>query len=186
MSALLKKLWSDHGFPGLLMLVVIIGILYKMYEYFSSKGSSGSEGQTSQQNPAYKNGSTSQQVSGPSAAAEFRNEDFAAVGGASSSQPVTSGQSSNPRDLLPTDTNSEWAKLNPVGSGQAGGDLGGINFLKAGYQIGINTVGQSMRNANQQLRSDPSIPQVAVGPWNQSTITPDFMRVPLEIGQGPQ
>jgi hypothetical protein len=87
--------------------------------------------------------------------------------------------------LLPTDTNSEWAKLNPVGASQQGGELGGINFLKAGYQIGINTVSQSMRNANQQLRSDPVIPKVATGPWLQSTIENDFMQTPFEIGQGP-
>jgi hypothetical protein len=84
--------------------------------------------------------------------------------------------------LLPKDTNSQWAQLNPVGQGE----IGNINFLKAGYQIGIDTVGQSLRNANLQERSDPVIPQMSVGPWNMSTITPDFMRPPLEIGQGGQ
>jgi hypothetical protein len=185
MSAFIKKLWNDHGMLSILIPVIGIFVIYQLNEYLSSKGSSGSEGQTNQTEKAYKNGATPQQVGGPADASEFRNEDWSAVGGAPS-QPVTSSAPSNPRDLLPTDTNSEWAKLNPVGSSQSGGELSGINFLKAGYQIGINTVSQSMRNANQQLRSDPVIPQVSTGPWMQSTITNDFMQVPFEIGQGPQ
>jgi len=88
----------------------------------------------------------------------------------------------DPRELLPKDTNSEWAKLNPTASG----DLSEVNLLKAGHHIGVNTVGQSLRNANQQLRSDPPCPQLNVGPWNNTTIEPDLSRVPLEIGQGGQ
>ena len=84
--------------------------------------------------------------------------------------------------LLPKDNNSQWAELNPSGKGE----LANINLLKAGYHIGIDTIGQSLRNANLQLRSEPPNPQINVGPWNQSTITPDFMRVPLEIGCGKQ
>jgi hypothetical protein len=92
-------------------------------------------------------------------------------------QPVT-----NSNQLLPKDKNSEWSSLNPSGTGE----LSNINLLKSGWQIGIDTVGQTLRNANLQLRSEPPNPQVSVGPWNNSTITPDFMRVPLEIGAGPQ
>lgn len=95
-------------------------------------------------------------------------------------QEFQSVQSSNA--LLPKDKNSEWNNLNPSGTGE----LSNINLLKSGWQIGIDTVGQTLRNANLQLRSEPPNPQVSVGPWNNSTITPDFMRVPLEIGSGPQ
>ena len=42
--------------------------------------------------------------------------------------------------------------------------------------------GQSLRNANRQLRSEPANPQVKVSPWLQSTIEPDTDRKPLEIG----
>ena len=92
-------------------------------------------------------------------------------------QPTTTSN-----QLLPKDKNSEWNNLNPTGTGE----LSNINLLKSGWQIGIDTVGQTLRNANLQLRSEPPNPQVSVGPWNNSTITPDFMRVPLEIGAGPQ
>jgi hypothetical protein len=56
------------------------------------------------------------------------------------------------------------------------------NFLNAGYQIGVDTIGQSLRNASHDLRSEPANPQQQVGPWNQSTIEPDINRKPLEIG----
>ena len=82
----------------------------------------------------------------------------------------------NPVDLLPQDTNNQWAQVNPTGAG----DIQGKNFLSAGALIGVNTIGQSLRNANQQLRSEPANPQVQVGPWQQSTIEPDLNRRPLE------
>ena len=83
-----------------------------------------------------------------------------------------------PTDLLPQDPNSKWAQVNPSGQG----DLADQNFLNAGYHIGINTVGQTLRNANMQLRSEPPNPQVKVAPWLQSTIEPDCNRRPMEIG----
>jgi hypothetical protein len=82
-----------------------------------------------------------------------------------------------PAELLPKDQNSVWSQQNPMGSGS----LKGKNFLSAGALIGINTVGQSMRNANYQLRSEPPNPQVAVSVFNQSTIEPDTNRRSLEI-----
>ena len=81
-------------------------------------------------------------------------------------------------DLLPNDANSKWAQVNPNGQGA----LGDKNFLNAGYHVGVNTVGQSLRNANRQLRSDPPNPQVKVSPWMQTTIEPDVNRKPMEIG----
>jgi hypothetical protein len=83
-------------------------------------------------------------------------------------------------DLLPVDNNSQWAQLNPSGTGE----LASVNLLQAGYHIGIDTVGQTLRNANLQLRSEPPNPQMNVGPWNNTTISPDLMRVPLELGCG--
>lgn len=82
----------------------------------------------------------------------------------------------NPMELLPNDPNSQWAQVNPQGAG----DIQGKNFLSAGALIGINTIGQSMRNANLQLRAEPPCPQVSVSPWNISTIEPDLSRKPLE------
>jgi hypothetical protein len=82
-----------------------------------------------------------------------------------------------PSELLPKDQNSVWAEQNPMGPGS----LKGKNFLSAGALIGVNTVGQSLRNANWQLRSEPPNPQTPVSIFNQSTIAPDTNRRPLEI-----
>ena len=83
----------------------------------------------------------------------------------------------NPDELIPNaDSDNIWdTPANP-------GDISGANFLDAGYHIGVNTVGQSLRNANRQLRSEPANPQVKVSPWLQSTIEADVNRRPLEIG----
>ena len=83
-----------------------------------------------------------------------------------------------PSELLPKDMASVWAEQNPMGPGS----LKGKNFLSAGALIGVNTVGQSLRNANWQVRSEPPCPQVAVSIFNQSTISPDISHRPLEIG----
>ena len=82
-----------------------------------------------------------------------------------------------PSELLPKDPNSIWAQQNPMGTGS----LKGKNFLSAGALIGVNTVGQSLRNANYQLRSEPPNPQVPVSVFNQTTIEPDVNRRTMEI-----
>lgn len=83
-----------------------------------------------------------------------------------------------PVQLLPADQDSIYAQQNPMGVGS----LKGKNFLSAGALIGVNTVGQTLRNANLQLRSEPPNPQVSVSIFNQSTIQSDVNRRPLEVG----
>ena len=90
----------------------------------------------------------------------------------------TAGDQLTAQDLLPQDKSSTWASVNPEGQGS----LANQNFLQSGYHIGINTVGQNLRNANLQLRSEPPNPQVQVSPWLQTTIEPDVGRRPMEIG----
>lgn len=122
----------------------------------------------------------------PNVAQAPRNEGFANLGGYEG--PAAFGNAETPEgcyprdqltpgELLPKDQNSVWSQQNPMGTGS----LKGKNFLSAGALIGINTVGQSMRNANYQLRSEPPNPQVAVSVFNQSTIEPDMARRSLEI-----
>jgi hypothetical protein len=140
----------------------------------------------------YKNSQPSQNYNGNSGSVVpseplGQNEVFSAANGVQTSMPGMPSSCSqpniqNPAELLPKDTNSQWAQLNPSGKGE----LANVNLLKAGYHIGIDTVGQTLRNANLQIRSEPPNPQLYVGPWNQSTIEPDFMRPPLELGSGPQ
>jgi len=81
-------------------------------------------------------------------------------------------------DLLPSDANSKWAQVNPAGQG----DVKNINFLSAGFHVGINTTSGSMKNANLQLRSEPPNPKGSWPIMNSSYTPSDLLRKPLEIG----
>jgi hypothetical protein len=82
-------------------------------------------------------------------------------------------------DLLPKDAaNLKWAQVNPAGQG----DVKDQNLLSAGFHIGINTVGQTLRNPNYQIRSEPPNPRMNIGPWNQTTIEFDNSRRHFEVG----
>ena len=86
-------------------------------------------------------------------------------------------------DLLPkedSDAIKEFNTAKPHGEGI----LQGVNYLDAGFHVGVNTVGQSLRNANRQLRAEPPNPQVHVSPWLNTSIGPDLFRRPLEDGEG--
>lgn len=88
----------------------------------------------------------------------------------SSNGTTYASNNSDPSELLPKDSNSEWASLNPISpSNVAIPDL-----LQSGYHIGIDTQGQTNKNPNYQGygRDDPVIDKVDTGPWQQSTIEP--------------
>jgi len=157
---------------NVIILVILLILAWGLYTYSGVKsftvdkmtdGSSSAPATTTSQAPA---------VAQTQVAAQSAPSGYAL-------QPVA-----NPSDLLPKDQNSQWAALNPTTMKQ--GDVLMPDLLQAGYHIGLDTIGQTLRNANLQLRSDPIIPKSDIGPWNQSTIEPDLGRVPLEIGQGPK
>ena len=127
--------------------------------------------------------------SGPHGAASVHDPATLLATGGSGGQAVADAQSQllqqqqgelKPEDLLPKDMNTKWAQANPTGQGM----LTDRNFLDAGHHVGVNTVGQTLRNANYNVRSEPPCPQMKVSPWMQSTIDPDIGRKPLEIGSG--
>jgi hypothetical protein len=87
----------------------------------------------------------------------------------------------SPEELLPKGgLGASWSSTNPVGLNELKGQSA---LLSPGYHYGINTVGQTLRNANLDVRSDPPNPRQAVGPFLNSTIEPDLMRRQLEIGE---
>ena len=102
---------------------------------------------------------------------------------ADNNQNYAAQQIATPDQLLPHDTNSEWGSLNMASQSNNGLT---DSLVPPSYFIGLDTKSSTLRNSNQQIRSDPYIPKQDVGPWWQSTIDPDIMRVPLEIGAGPQ
>lgn len=189
MSTSLKKLWNDYGIGALVVLIIAAYGVSVFANYLTSKGRYGQEFMSHNSNPAYKNGGgQKKQSSGPNGVQPAQplgqNETFSSVNGISTPNMGLPSSCSkpniqNPSELLPKNSsNNQWAQLNPSGKGE----LANVNLLKAGYHIGIDTIGQTLRNANLQIRSEPPNPQLYVGPWQQSTIQPDFLRVPLEIG----
>jgi len=185
MTVSLKKLWNDYGIGAIIVLLIFAYGVSMFAGYLGAKGMPGSES-NAQMQQQYKN--TNEMASGAVRPSDPNgNEVFASATGVQTSIPGIPSSCSkpniqNPAELLPKDSNSQWAQLNPSGQGE----LANVNLLKAGYHIGIDTIGQTLRNANLQIRSEPPNPQLSVGPWNQSTIEPDFQRVPLQLGSGPQ
>ena len=186
MSVSLKKLWNDYGIGAIVVLLFIAYVAYMFAQYLGAKGMAGNESNSNMQQQ-YKNTNREYSAGVKPSEPMGQNEVFASANGVQTSMPGIPASCSkpniqNPAELLPKDSNSQWAQLNPSGKGE----LANINLLKAGYHIGIDTVGQTLRNANLQIRSEPPNPQLNVGPWNLSSIEPDYMRVPLELGAGPQ
>lgn len=181
----LKKLKIEH------VAIFVIGALFIVFlfnSYNKSKNSDSEQMSARKTQDMYEQSNSVQQHTGVQPSQPLgQNETYASATGISTSTqglpPSCSKEPvADPSELLPKDTNSQWAQLNPSGSG----DLENVNLLRSGYHMGIDTVGNSLRNANLQLRSEPPNPMINVGPWHNTTISPDTMRVPLEIGQGCQ
>ena len=47
------------------------------------------------------------------------------------------------------------------------------------YIIGVNTVGQSLKNASYDIRGTIANPKFSISPWNNSTYEPDYNLKPL-------
>ena len=178
LSDLEKTLRANH----ILVILGAIVLVYAVYNYSDQKFVVPYE-------PLQVDASSRQHMAPPSApGADSGASGYSAVNSLTGqgSPPHTGGSAANlpvanPSDLLPRDSNNQWGSLNPAGSG----DLLGQNLLSATFLTGIDTIGNTMKNANLQIRSEPPNPQLNVGPWNQSTFAPDLMRTPLELGSAP-
>jgi len=78
----------------------------------------------------------------------------------------------NAGDLLPKDVNKDWFETD-FSSAQVNVDDNNL-VVTDRYIVGVNTVGQSLKNASYDLRAAPPNPKFTVSPWQQSTIEPDF------------
>jgi hypothetical protein len=141
-------------------------LIFLIYNYSSKKFTSG----------------FGHRISPAGLSGEYSASQYGSLGDAA---PVTSSSGRRKAEddsslLLPRETNSQF------NSEQGSGPFKGINLMKAGSIIGINTIGSTLKNANLQERSEPPNPQMHVSPWNNSTIEPDLLRTPLEVGCGKQ
>ena len=193
----LKKLSGSH----LVLLAGLAAIAIALYHYSNEKAAIGEAVQNQGGGGSYPNPPQAPGVNNPQGPASCcvggggavqpsqplgHNEIYSSADGLGTSvqglpPSCSRKQVVDPKELLPKGNGNSWANLHPAGSG----DLQNVNLLQAGYHVGIDTVGQSLRNANLQLRSEPANPQINVGPWNNTTSEPDVNRRPLEIGCGP-
>lgn len=195
---------SKSSMIRLMLIVVAAIVLFALVAYYNSRSSKQrNEGFSASTSPVAAAAAVQQQphaasapmpakkstMAAPSPAADaspmgvepFGNDQYRAVGsdpavGSSVSDPFPQDRL-KPEDLLPRDAaNSLWAQMNPAGQG----DVKDQNFLTAGYHVGFDTQGSSLRNASHDIRSSPPNPRYNVSIWSQSTIEPDLNRRPLE------
>lgn len=83
----------------------------------------------------------------------------------------------NAKDFLPKEINNQWFDTD---FSQAKFNINDDKLINTErYVIGINTVGQSLKNASYDIRGTIPNPKFTVSPWNNSTYEPDFNLKPL-------
>ena len=83
----------------------------------------------------------------------------------------------NAKDFLPKEVNDQWFDTD---FSQAKFNINDDKLINTErYVIGVNTVGQSLKNASYDIRGTIPNPKYTVSPWNNSTIEPDFNLKPL-------
>ena len=81
------------------------------------------------------------------------------------------------KDFLPKEINDTWFDTDFSQAKNNVNDDKLINTER--YVIGVNTVGQSLKNASYDIRGTVPNPKFTVSPWNNSTYEPDFNLKPL-------
>jgi hypothetical protein len=173
----------SHGFTKFInrkelliaVVVLVLGVALLSYSNTKSFSIDGLEGGYAQPQQTGGYSAKTNSLAQPSVLETSAQHVVPAAENASLGNDYSMRPVNNVSDLLPSDPNSEWAKLNPSLNAGTTPDL-----LSAGTIIGINRT--PLRNSNLQYRSDPVIPKQDIGPWNQSTIDQDISRIPLEIG----
>ena len=88
------------------------------------------------------------------------------------------GSSNNPntkynsKEYLPQEVHKSWFETDFSNAEYDVNNNKLINTDK--FAIGINTVGQSLKNPSYDIRGTIPCPKITVSPWLQSTIEPDF------------
>lgn len=83
----------------------------------------------------------------------------------------------NAKDFLPKEINSQWFDTD---FSQAKFNINDDKLINTErYVIGVNTVGQSLKNASYDIRGTIPNPKFTVSPWNNSTYEADYNLRPL-------
>jgi len=87
----------------------------------------------------------------------------------------------DPSQLLPNSKGADWGNLYPV---QNDGGVYVPSLTDPSFQIGINTISSTLKNASLDIRSQPIIPKVQLSPWNNSSFVPDLGKISLDPSIG--
>lgn len=192
--AMARSSTSNKGtIVRVLLILVAAVILFSLIAYYNTRterfssppppapplvpvGSNGSSSPAPFPTAAQQPPAAPKKASGPAPMGlePVSNEGFLGVGpdpfvGTEPSDPFPQDRIT-PDQLLPKDAaNSTWAQANPAGMG----DVKDQSFLTAGYHIGYDSQGSSLRNASHDLRAAPANPRYRVSIWSNSTISPD-------------
>ena len=78
----------------------------------------------------------------------------------------------NAQDFLPKEINDKWFDTD---FSQAKNNIQDDKLINTErYVIGINTVGQSLKNPSYDIRGTVPCPKFQISPWNNSTTEPDY------------
>ena len=72
-------------------------------------------------------------------------------------------------NYLPKETNQDWFEVMPEPI-----SVKNRHLINVSRPVGVNTIGNSLRNPSYDLRGTPPCPKFVVSPWSQSTIEPDY------------
>lgn len=86
-------------------------------------------------------------------------------------------QNYNVKDFLPVEDNKNWFDTDFSQAKHNIKDNKLINVDR--YVVGVNTVGQSLKNPTYDIRGTVPNPKTSVSPWNNSTYEPDYNLKPL-------
>ena len=81
------------------------------------------------------------------------------------------------KDYLPQEVNNEWFETDFQQAKYKAGSDKMINTDR--YIVGVNTVGQSLKNPSYDIRGTIPNPKYTVSPWNNSTYEADYNLKPL-------
>lgn len=155
----LKKLKTSHY----IFFFLVVAVVFLLFNYDSAKS-------LVSEKYSGKNALKPASVSNNDDLEDYdANGNFASVQNVSGDSVPNNVPSIDPAELLPKDENSEWSELN----------------ANAPNNIATNMltpmVSQSNPIPNLQVRTDPHIPQSHVGPWNNTTVTPQQNHRNFEI-----
>ncbi len=84
-------------------------------------------------------------------------------------KPLTDEDIFDSNNFLPKDNNKDWFEVMPEPI-----SVKNRHLINVSRPVGVNTIGNSLRNASYDIRGTPPCPKFVVSPWQQSTIEPDY------------